>query len=172
MTKTTQLAYCAGIIDGEGCIRVKRTEWERYRGDRKTPGYHASIQVKMVNRDAMDFLAEVLSGTVRVEKRGQSNRRPLYQWSLADLKAETALHMLLPFLRMKKPQAQLLIRLRDLQRDGWSHRTKVIGTRQFPNAKGTMRVIPTKCFSDEYIASLHALFEECKRLNAVGDATI
>jgi hypothetical protein len=172
VTKEACIAYCAGLIDGEGCIRIKRTEWALYRADRKTPGFHASIQVKMVNKNAVDFLAECLSGRVRLEKQQQPNRRPLYVWSITDQKAEDACILLLPYLRVKTRQAELILRLRSQQRQRSSHMTKVIGTRQFPNEHGTIRIIETKCLSDEYIAGLQTIYEESRRLNAVGDAAI
>ena len=42
-----ELAYAAGIIDGEGYIGIKKSKAYRRQG-RTTPGYHARIQVRRV----------------------------------------------------------------------------------------------------------------------------
>lgn len=50
--KETELAYAAGIVDGEGYIGVKKSKAYECQG-RSTPGYHALVSVKMVDRAAL-----------------------------------------------------------------------------------------------------------------------
>jgi hypothetical protein len=167
----TDIAYCAGIIDGEGCIRIKKSKAYRCQG-RATPGYQASIQAKMTHRGAIEFLCGVLGGWHYLQKSALKSGRPLFTWQASDLKAETALRTLLPFLRVKREQAGLVLALREWQRDGAKHRTKVVGHRDFPNSHGTVRRVPNLAFSDEYVAECERLFLACKRLNRVGVAAL
>ena len=167
----TDIAYCAGLIDGEGCIRIKKSKAYRCQG-RATPGYNASVQVKMVNQDAIEFLCKTFGGWHYTQQSALKSGRPFFTWQLSDLKAETTLRTLLPFLRVKRQQAEIVLALRNLQKEGSKHRTKIVGFRNFPNAYGTPRQVPNLAFSDEYVAKCEQLFLACKKLNRVGIAAL
>lgn len=171
MTLKTDIAYCAGLIDGEGCIRIKKQKAYRCQG-RATPGYHARIQVRMVEEAAIKFLTDTLGGTYYRESKHAAQGRPLFCWSVSDKKAETIIRTLLPFLKVKVPQANNALALRELQADGAKHRTKIVGYRDFPNGHGTVRRIANKAFSDEYVEMCESLYRESKRLNRVGAAAM
>jgi hypothetical protein len=165
--KQTDLAYIAGIIDGEGYVGIKKMKAYACQG-RQNPGYHARIQVRMVDEPAIKFLADSLGGWYYKEKPHCNNGRPLYCYQASDAKAESILKALLPFLRVKARSAKAVIALRRLQSQGAKHRTKITGYRDFPNSHGTVRRVANKSFSDEYVASLEALWLQCKALNKVG----
>lgn len=150
------LAYLGGIVDGEGYIGVKRT------GRR----YHARLQVGMVERHAIDVLRETFGGSLTIEQHGRL--RPIHRWHVSDRQAEQALRSLLPYLRVKRDQAIVVLGLRDFQREERQHRTKVVGERQFPNQHGAVRTIPNLAHSDEYVALCHGYYERCRLLNRVG----
>jgi hypothetical protein len=162
------LAYCAGIVDGEGCIRVKRVDWRKRNADMQSPAFHASVTVRMVERDALDVLASIAGVSVRPLRAQWKNRRPLYEVTVSDAKAERLVRALLPYLRVKRAQAENVLALRELQSRGREHRTRVVGTRLFPNQHGAVRVVETRAFSEEYVAQLDALYERSRELNAVG----
>jgi hypothetical protein len=169
--KKVDLAYCAGLIDGEGCIRIKKMKAYRCQG-RTTPGYHATIAVRMVELSGIETLCQTIGGWHYSAKASLKRGRPLHCWQMSDAKAEAALRALLPFLRVKQRQAEIVITLRDLQQNGKKHRTKVTGHRNFPNKYGTPRQVPNLAFTDEYVAECERLFQACKRLNRVGLAAL
>lgn len=109
------LAYCAGVIDSDGTIGIKRMSYSmRVVGDSKQPTYAARICVRQVSREAVDLLCSAFGGTIRISKPGARNGRSLFEWSVQDRIAEGALRRLLPFLRIKKAQAENCLHLRDL----------------------------------------------------------
>ena len=165
--KQTDLAYIAGIIDGEGYVGIKKSKAYACQG-RQTPGYTARIQVRMVDEPAIKFLAETLGGWYYKEKPHSAKGRPLYCYQASDKVAEAILRTLLPFLRVKRVQAETVIALRDLKKESAKHRTKVTGTRRFPNRVGTVRTVKSMCFSDEFVAQLESLWLRCKQLNKTG----
>lgn len=160
----TTLAYLAGLMDGEAYIGIKKQKAYACQG-RKTPGYHARVQIRMVNEDAIRFLAEVLGGWYHKERRPTANRRMLFCYYASDFAAEGIIAAVLPWLRVKRPNAKVVLALRHLQREAPKHRTKVTGTRQFPNKYGAARVVQNKSFSDEYVAKCEALYAQAKALN-------
>jgi len=165
--KETDIAYIAGLIDGEGYIGIKKDKGYQ-RQERKTPGFHARIQIRMVDEPAIKFIAESLGGSYYKEKPHSGNGRPLYCYQASDKKAGEICRIILPYLRVKRDSADTLLRFRALQSEGSKHRTKVTGFRDFPNSHGTIRQIANKSFSDEYVGMCDTFYLRCKELNHVG----
>jgi hypothetical protein len=164
MTENELIAYLAGIIDGEGYVGIKRTKAYKCQG-RKTPGFSARIQVRMVDEEPIRLLAETLGGWYYPEKPHSRQGRPLFCWQLGHAKAEDALRMLLPYLRVKKRQARKLLTLRRLKKRSARHRTKILGYRNFPNKHGTPRSVPNLALSDEYVGWCQRLWNDCHAMN-------
>src|SRR3990167_2210675 len=158
MATEIEIAYCAGLIDCEGYIGIKKSKAYRNLTGRVTPGYHAILMVRMVNEEGVRFLAETLGGWYYPEKPHLKYGRLLHTWQIGHKKAECALRLVLPYLRVKRENAETVIALRELQADGAKHRTKIVGFRDFPNAYGTPRRVANKCFSDEYVAQCDAFW--------------
>lgn len=164
-TNDTDLAYIAGIVDGEGCIRIKKSNPNP--GIRVTPGYHAAIQIRMVDESAISFIQQVLGGSYYKESAPAPNRRPLFLYAAQNLIAERVLRKILPFLKVKRKQAELVLSLVELKRTSTRHRTKFTGYKDWPNLY-TNRRVPVFVLSDEYIDQCEAMFLACKELNKVG----
>jgi hypothetical protein len=161
----TDLAYIAGLMDGEAYIGVKKTRAYACQG-RVTAGYHARIQIRMVDEAAIRFIAETLGGWYYKEKRVTPNRRELYCYQASDKRAETILSLVLPFLKVKRTSAETVLALRALQKTGQQHRTKTTGHRQMPHWTGNRSVeVESRSFSDEYIAACEAYYVRCRALN-------
>lgn len=161
MTSETTLAYLAGLVDGEAYIGIKKGQ----RRDCAAPTYHARIQVRMVDEPAIAFLTQELGGRYYHETATAGVRRALYCWQASDALAERVLRSLLPYLRVKRRNAEAVLRLREWQAGGRQHRTKLLGHREFAGFRGGTRTVRTMGFSDEYVAACDAAYSECKRLN-------
>ena len=167
MTTEIDLSYIAGLMDGEAYIGIKKDRGYRCQG-RVTPGYHARIQIRMVNEAAIRFIAETLGGWYYREKPSCKRGKPLYCYQASDRKAGEIIAALLPYLRVKQEPARTVLQLRALQRDSQRHRTKITGYRDFPNQYGTVRRVANKSFSDEYVQMCDTLWLQCKALNHAG----
>jgi hypothetical protein len=165
VTKATDIAYIAGILDGEGYIGVKRGSVRKGCANRS---YHARIQVRMVNESAIAFIAETLGGWYFQEKAHAAKGRPLFCFQASDASAETILRTVLPYLRVKRGAAEIVLALRDLQAGAARHKTKVVGHRNFPNRYGTARLVPNLAYTDEYIAECDRMWLAAKEFNRVG----
>ncbi len=162
MTSKITLAYLAGLIDGEGYIGIKK---QRPTADRVAPSYHARIQVRMVDEQAITLLAQKLGGKYYSERAAAGKRRGLYCWQASDALAEQILRALLPYLRVKRRSAEAVLRFRGWQAGNSAHRTKLLGHRQFQGYRGGVRTVRTMGFSDEYIAVCETAYAACKALN-------
>ena len=105
--KTWERGYAAGLIDGEGCIMIRKIQPnEKYN----FPSYQLQISMNQIDGDCIDFLYGVFGGKAYDIKSYQENRLHNYRWELVGDKAMSFLKIILPFLRIKKIQAELGIR--------------------------------------------------------------
>jgi hypothetical protein len=103
----TDLAYCAGIIDGEGSIGIYR------RLERRT--YRITVAVAMCETEAVTLLCELFGGSIAVGCRTDRDKhRPQYAWHAAASMGALCLREILPYLRIKKAQAVNALRLQEL----------------------------------------------------------
>jgi hypothetical protein len=114
-----QLAYAAGIIDGEGSISLT---WNSSRltkdGSRPSTAPMLYLQMANTHRGVIDWFVRTFGvGTVIVAYRPKRpNHRTAYGWRVRNRGACAVLEMLLPYLIIKRPQAELGIRAQKLAR--------------------------------------------------------
>ncbi len=89
------LAYIAGIIDGEGCICIVKP---------KHNNYSLQICVKMLDPEAVFLINSFFPGNVYYGKQGD------YQWSITSQKAYKFLLVITPYLRIKHAQSYIGIK--------------------------------------------------------------
>lgn len=104
--KKSLVAYAAGLIDGEGCITCS------WIGNRLL----TRLAINMTTHEWVDLMVGLFGGNVMLylpRSNGiVTGTRPVYIWTLGNMnQMYYALKLMLPFLRVKKDQAQLAIRL-------------------------------------------------------------
>ena len=105
--QTALYAYLAGIIDGEGTIRVNRTTHRHYVG--QDYQYDAAISVGMTNRNVIEILSKYLGAKMYIE-RVPENRKQIYRWVVSGNRIiPKILKKILPYLIVKKKQAELVL---------------------------------------------------------------
>ena len=103
------LAYLAGIIDGEGSIYVAAV------GPQRTRSVYPIVCVAMTDLDLINWIAGILkAGTVKnhgTAKRSKENPhwKKQYRTQLFGKRAQLICGRLLPFLRVKRRQAELVL---------------------------------------------------------------
>jgi len=95
------LAYAAGFFDGEGSIGIYRTN-------------QTQIQISNTCRAALEEFVKLFGGHVgKVPAKHMEAKnpkwRPAYYWRLYGRNASKALQEMLPYLKEKKPQAELFL---------------------------------------------------------------
>ena len=106
MVETTTLAYLAGIIDGEGCIGIYgyREHWANGRT------FRIDVRVGMGEPHAVVLLRQTFGGSICSRKNlPKGATKPSYQWNVSNKLAVACLKLLVPFLRVKKAQADLVL---------------------------------------------------------------
>ncbi len=99
---STYWAWLAGIIDGEGSLSVFKTKSAQYFH------YKPSLQIGMSDTEAIVKAADMLDSPVYLH-RTTKKRKDMFQVSGQGRNLGTILLRLLPWLRTKRPQAELLL---------------------------------------------------------------
>ncbi|MBA7539644.1 hypothetical protein ES705_31924 [subsurface metagenome] len=109
MKHKEKIIYCAGIVDGEGYIAIKKTKYARHC---PSPTYHERIQIRMTDEGVIVFFKELFGGNYYKEKPNCKNGKPLYCYQASDLIAYNICKIILPYLIIKKDNAKRIIKLR------------------------------------------------------------
>lgn len=111
----TDLAYMAGVIDSDGYIGVHRNTYAmRVRGDATGAVYQPRAQVKQVESAAIDLLASSFGGHRYTAPPTATRGRPLHVWTVHSAACRPVLGALLPYLRIKKAQAENALEVCDI----------------------------------------------------------
>lgn len=108
----TQIAYLAGIIDGEGSIYIGNFSSNPKTG---TEYYQTNIEVTNTDENLINWLLENIGGrkSKYTQKQTPKNsRRDVYKWIVSgDLLTHLCL-LLLPYVIIKKRQCEIMIEMR------------------------------------------------------------
>lgn len=107
------LAYIAGIVDGEGCISVrKRKVGKKYRYTQ----HNITLIVVNTDKKMIDFLQRIFPAYVMTYQDKKPNCRRMWRWCIESRKAEKILKDILPYLITKKGQAKVAIELSETKK--------------------------------------------------------
>ena len=108
MKRTEVLAYTAGIIDGEGHISlVRRSDTETVR---------VEVAVTNTNEWLCQWLKMQFGGRIRIMKEAKPTWKTPYRWVIDGKKASQFLGLILPYLNLKRPHAELAVSFQSRRR--------------------------------------------------------
>jgi hypothetical protein len=97
-------AYLAGVIDGEGCIRIQRV---RARG---VVRYQLRLHVANTSRALMDWLEMTFGGHAYARKKPHGG--VVWDWHVKNGHVPDVLRLVLPYLIVKREEALLAFEFR------------------------------------------------------------
>ena len=109
----TELAYLAGLFDGEGCIMIiKRKGYSHNHKVNPSPRYSLKIQLTNTNKEVIDWISS-FGWYVRENTNLKKQWKRCWVVFLHDIRAKEWLEKLLPVLRIKKDEAKLAINFQE-----------------------------------------------------------
>ena len=117
MPTTNELAYIAGLFDGEGCIQCKQI-WEATRRKNKPKKYkiwRITMEMSMTDKDIIDWVHKTLDvGTVLINVKNKSpsskpHWKTQWRWRCSHRQAYKVCKMLWPYIQVKLPQVEKII---------------------------------------------------------------
>lgn len=107
------LAYAAGIIDGEGYIGITETKPNYVSGDRKrrqkSPSFICRVTVAMCDPNVPVWLTETFGGTVHSYPPRKEGTRGSHHWVVQGPTAAAFCELIHGYLKVKRQQAELLM---------------------------------------------------------------
>ncbi len=104
--KKTDLAYVAGLFDGEGCIQIIKTNGKG-RGL-----YNLRCSLEMTNEGLPRLLQVCFGGGCR-RRNLPSPRQNQWEWTTLSRMAYSFLKAIYPYLRLKKSEADVAIEFQE-----------------------------------------------------------
>lgn len=127
MNHNENIAYLAGIIDGEGSIGIEHLSPTK---NRRKDYYVCRLTVINTYEPLMKRLVSTFKGQYDTRKRIEG-RRICYRWHVFGEDLEKALQMILPYLDEKLPQAKKLLEYRaTVRKTGWLVSDEILETRK------------------------------------------
>lgn len=118
-SEPTFFAYAAGVIDSDGYIGVKRSDYAmRVRGDATQAVYSARVMVKQAEPQAVRLLHEMFGGALMEQAANAKRGRLLITWEAHSAAAGVVCQAVLPYLRIKREQAINAITVCDINTEG------------------------------------------------------
>jgi hypothetical protein len=117
-SKMAQIAYLAGIIDGEGSFTIRKKTYSNGR-----TLYTPRITIGMNTAQPLDLAFGLFGGSIRARRTTGENVPYIFCWEVSCTKAKEAAKTILPFLRVKREQAVLLMDLQTRIQIGKKNRT-------------------------------------------------
>ena len=115
----TLLAYLAGVIDSDGYITIQRSAYHRKGRPAITPMFIERIGLKQTSPIVPHLLKDTFNvGYLGIQKPSSNapNGKPLHCWQATYRQVEDCLKQLLPYLRLKRQQADLVLKSRAYKR--------------------------------------------------------
>lgn len=128
----TDLAYIAGIVDGEGSLYI----YKKFAGNpRALTKKHFRCALKITNTDTrlIDWLKSRLGGTVSGWQSGIPHRKKVFHLNIEGPKLLDIIPAILPFMIIKRSQASYVIQMQEtmlVKRTGMKLPANVIQNRE------------------------------------------
>ena len=146
-----ELAYTAGIVDGEGCIGIYET-----KRSGRVAGLYSVVTVTNTNLILLDWLVSRFGGTYNIHNRVEGQKTS-FVWRLYSRQAANFIEQILPHLRLKWEQAEIVLKLesmkysrndkhgfRDLSSCEWTARYALKDAMNVLNKRGTDTITMAK----------------------------
>lgn len=107
-----QLAYLAGIIDGEGSIYIGNYSCNKKTGAKY---YQTNIEVTNTSKALIDWLVENIGGRsseYTPKQTPKNSRKKVYRWIVSGELLTHLCHLLLPYLVIKVRECEIMIEMR------------------------------------------------------------
>lgn len=107
--RKTDWAYLAGFFDGEGCITLAPTQvkgkWQKT--------FILRVQLASTNEWAIQAVKFACGGVVSIDRQRSGNHKLAYRWVISSNNALVFLGQILPYLKIKRPLAELAIKFQE-----------------------------------------------------------
>lgn len=113
----SQIAYMAGIMDGEGTFYIGNYSGNRKNGDKH---FQTIIAVASTDKCLIDWLEQTFGGSTRQytpKQMSKNGRKQVYRWQATSNRLLHICEEILPYLVIKRRQCEIMIEIRNTFND-------------------------------------------------------
>jgi hypothetical protein len=99
----------AAYIDGEGCVAIPMTSHKDPKHQGRPKNEYVKVHVANTNVRLVLWLQDTFGGAVQIQTRQSARWKTAYVWTVSCLYASEILRGCLPYLLLKKEQAELCL---------------------------------------------------------------
>jgi hypothetical protein len=117
-----EVAYLAGIIDGEGCFFIGNFHQGVYGTGRQ---WHSLLKIVSCDEIIILWLEKTFGGSKDSRYRWTSKKkfyRPVYNWQATGTMLDYILPLILPYLVIKRPHCEVMLKYRTTSKNIGSQR--------------------------------------------------
>lgn len=165
LSSEAMLAYAAGLIDGEGHIGITK---RMPRGRNKSTTYTPTLDIAMCDTQGIVAIQNFFgfSHLKLIFSRTRSERhRTCYTLCLRNHKAHEVIAAVAPYLLVKREQAEVMARFRELEMTRRENRTRVMSIHRFKGGQNFGTEYRVFGMAEEFLAKCEALHQEIRALN-------
>jgi hypothetical protein len=152
-----QLAYIAGLIDGEGYVGVKR-RMPTAANKMTSPRYAPTVSIDMTDAEPIEFVARFVGAPELPRWRHRGTNKPILSLQLENARAAALLRDVQPYLIAKRWRADLVLELATLRSKSRAHRTKPVGAYVFAAGRAAGHQYVTRGLSDDFVAACDSIY--------------
>ncbi len=142
-------AYIAGLIDGEGCIRIHKNNG----------GHDMHVVINQNDGRILDYCLGVFGGKIYRNPDASCRTSELWKWIISGEKAAAMLKKVLPFLIRKKKEAEVAIAFEQKKRKYLEEWRKSFGVKGIQGAQ----VKPQPKYMIDYKEKMYLKLIELKK---------
>ena len=108
------LAYLAGFIDGEGCFFIGHHINTSYCTGNRYPNYHCILKISNNCKEVLEWILKTFGGRITKFNVNRMHDRNCFTYEIymtGNLLTDIT-EMLIPYLRVKRPQAEVMLKMR------------------------------------------------------------
>lgn len=117
-----EIAYMAGLFDGEGTVAIYES-WSLRRGVRR-PTWIYQAQIANCNLAVLHHVLAKIGGSVVKKSKGRENWRQGYAWRICGPAATDFLRLIRPYAIVKAKEIDEAVAFRALCTTGWHRQTE------------------------------------------------
>lgn len=111
----TELAYAAGLIDGEGCIRIAKLS---PRSCVKEGQYGLTVNCSNTHYGVLEWIKELFGGHITGKPRSEKHSL-CWCWMISGKRAADFLLLIEPYMKIKKREAQIAMMFSETYHYNW-----------------------------------------------------
>ena len=108
MSTETDIAYIAGIFDGEGTVDYKQ-RWEKKAKGRRYKVWRIAAAIEMTDQHVLGWLHEVLGFGTLIERKKRPGRKRIWRWRCSFREALVFAKLLWPHAQTKLHKLEQII---------------------------------------------------------------